>query len=134
MNRVKYRKDFPEKLLVHMTKGKCFMSFGKVAGCGPTILYEWIKKYPKFKAAHDAGQSARISALEDLAMIKISGQDVAKFDHKKSDTYLLSMLLKTAAPKEFSEKTEVDHKSSDGSMSPTNTAVIIIPSNSREKK
>ena len=49
----KYRKEYCEKLIKHMSEGLSFETFGATLDdpVGRTTLYDWVKVYPEFEAA-----------------------------------------------------------------------------------
>lgn len=41
------------RLVEHMSGGLSFESFGAVAGCSRSTLYQWLDEFPEFKEARD---------------------------------------------------------------------------------
>lgn len=51
----KYREEYDEILIDHMSKGLSFESFGAVVDVYKEALYEWVKKHPSFANAKKTG-------------------------------------------------------------------------------
>ena len=56
----KYKPEYAEQLIAHMSDGSSFMSFGAEVGVGRTTLYDWVHTYPEFAQAFEL---AKIKAL-----------------------------------------------------------------------
>ena len=106
----RYRDEYDQMLISHMSKGMSFMSFGGVVNAGRATMYEWCGRYPKFKEAKQVGELKCQQWMEQRLAIKISGQDVKGIDTKKIDTTALIFALKTRFHKTYGEKTETEHK------------------------
>lgn len=129
----KYQKDFPEKLINYMKQGYSFEAFGAYVGATRTALYKWLDKYPKFAEAYDYAQLLSQAYFEKLKLAKTAGQPIKDFDPKLCDGSLISFTLSTRFYKTYGRKDKLDHSSEDGSMTPQEQTVIIIPKNNREK-
>ncbi len=131
----KYKKEFCEMLVKHMSQGYSFASFPAVIGVCRTTLYEWEKNRPAFKKAKKQGEAAALKMFERILTAKISGQKIDNFDPKKSDTACLIFALKTRFHRQYGEKQKLEHSSPDGSMTPKAAQVnVYIPKNNREKE
>lgn len=82
-------------------------------------IYEWYDTRPNFKEAIDKGRAAGQEWFEQRLLIKASGQDIRGVDNKKIDLDAVKFALRTRFHKTYSDKSQVDHVSSDGSMTPT---------------
>jgi hypothetical protein len=106
---LKYKPEFCEQLISHMSQGKSFESFGAKANAGRRTLFDWVEKYPEFKQAKEAGEMKALDFLETISIAKISGKNIPNFDPKKSDTAMLIFYQKTRFHKVYGEKKpEVD--------------------------
>src|SRR6185503_6413515 len=56
MPSVRYRGEYCDKLVKHMAKGYTFKSFGAEVSVCKATLFNWQKKYPAFRKAHDVGE------------------------------------------------------------------------------
>lgn len=70
----KYRKNFPEKLVKHMSQGLSFDAFGGVVKASGATLEKWVERYPKFKEAKREGEHALKCTLEKLGLAISSGK------------------------------------------------------------
>lgn len=122
-----YDPKYCEMLIKHMSSGKSFESFGGVEGVwvGRSTLYEWAEKFPEFKQAREVGQSARLNNQESQLMAMSMGVEIkdangkVKFHPKHGKPQTIQWLMKCQNPDIYTERKEIDHKSSDGSMKPT---------------
>lgn len=62
----KYDENLCEKLVEHMSGGNSFESFGAIAGCGRSSLYEWASRHPQFSDAQKRGRELLTKYWEDL--------------------------------------------------------------------
>lgn len=103
----KFKDEYVDMLIKHMSQGMSFMSFGGVVGAGRTTLYDWCDRYPKFKEAKQIGELKSQQWMEQRLMLKISGQEIRGIDTKKIDTTALIFALKTRFHKTYGEKQEL---------------------------
>lgn len=122
-----YDPKFCQMLIQHMAKGHSFESFGGVESVwvGRSTLYEWADKYPEFANAREIGKMARLNQQETQLMLmsrgielKDSNQKVT-YHPKHGKPQFIQWLMKCQNPDIYTDKKEIDHKSSDGSMKPT---------------
>lgn len=62
---LKYKKEFCQQLITHLSKGKSFESFGGTAGVTRKCLYEWVDKYPEFAHAKEVGELKSLNHWEE---------------------------------------------------------------------
>lgn len=91
----RYKKKFCKMLIDHMSNGNSFRTFSLKAGVTRKTLYEWANKYPEFADAKAIGEDGCLAFFEKILVAKMSGQDIKKFDPKKSDTACLLFAMKT---------------------------------------
>lgn len=65
----KYKPEYAQSLIEHMSDGSSFYSFGARVSVGKTTLYDWLEKYPEFKEAYE------IARLQSLAWWEKQGQE-----------------------------------------------------------
>jgi hypothetical protein len=102
-------------------------SFGGVEGVwvGRKTLYDWANAHPEFAEAREIGQSARLNNQESQLMAMSRGIEIkdsknkVTFHPKHGKPQFIQWLMKCQNPDIYTEKREIDHKSSDGSMKPT---------------
>lgn len=70
----KYRPEYCEMLISHMSTGLSFESFAGVVGVWKEAIYEWTKKHPDFSNALKAARSKQRLALEKRALAQAFGQ------------------------------------------------------------
>lgn len=129
----KYDTDTENEILRRMSSGESLASIcqGEAMPSCDTVFY-WCHTRPDFKAKYIAAQEARAEAVfEEILAIADDGQNdtyvddegKTRTDHDVINRSRLRIdarkwVLGRMAPKRFSERVELDHKSSDGSMSP----------------
>lgn len=60
----KYRKEFCELLIQHMSEGLSFDTFAGVLRVNPDTLYEWAKVHPEFSESKKVGNALRNLLVE----------------------------------------------------------------------
>lgn len=128
-----YNATLPNKLVEHLSKGYSFESFGAEAGVGRSAMYDWLEKYPEFAEAKLVGEERGLRLFESMAVSTATGKSLKnkdgeeQFNPKLSNTQMLLFLMKTRFHKIYGDKKEIDHKSSDGSMKPTQIVFEEVP-------
>jgi hypothetical protein len=72
----KYKEEFPDLLLEHLSKGLSFYSFDVIGGVATSTLIKWAKRYPDFAMAREIGEKARLLMLEEEGIKMIKGGNV----------------------------------------------------------
>lgn len=74
----KYKPEYDQMLLDHLSKGYSFTSFDVPGGVAYNTLKVWCKRFPSFAQAREIGEKRKLKILEDegLKMVK-SGNVVA---------------------------------------------------------
>jgi transposase len=52
-NKTKYKNEYIVLLQEHLSSGYSFQSFAGIVKVGSLTLYNWVKRYPEFKAVKD---------------------------------------------------------------------------------
>lgn len=115
----KYRPEFCEMLVKHMSQGNSFTTFGVDINISSTTLHQWTKDHEEWKEAKQRGFDAGLKFFEQLLTSASVGVMPEKLKELNSNGISLSAVifaLKTRFHKEYGEKTQVDHTSSDGSL------------------
>jgi hypothetical protein len=103
----KYRPEYCQKLIDHMTKGLSVSTFGKSIGVSRATVYEWISTIPEFKEAHELAIQHAQEFFEVRLSAKIAGQDIKGIDTKKIDTTALIFALKTRFHETYGDKAQL---------------------------
>ena len=112
---IKYKPEFCELLIKHLSKGSSFDTFGGLdeVSVARSTVYAWFEEYPEFKEAkHKAEQKAQ-AFFEDRLAVKISGQDVKGIESKKIDTTCLIFALKTRFHKTYGDRQKIEYSADD---------------------
>lgn len=67
----KYKKEYPELLILHMEEGLSFEAFGGVVRVSKQTLYDWEKAHPEFLDAKRVGESLARLYWEKIARDKM---------------------------------------------------------------
>lgn len=105
----KYKPEYCEMLLDHLSKGFSYDSFGGDIGICRATMYNWEEAHPEWKEAKIQGQKNGQKFFEQRLIAKISGQEIDGIDLKKIDVTCLIFALKTRYWKTYSEKTQIEH-------------------------
>ena len=111
----KYKPAFKEEIVSLMAQGFSLTAAASDIGVHRDTVYHWEATIPEFSDAIKLARGKRQMFLERRLYS-------AKAGHVVTSSIFA---LKNAAPKDWSDKQEVDHSSSDGSMTPT--AFILAP-------
>lgn len=93
-----------------------------------STLFRWLSRHESFRDQYTRAQEDRTAALaEDILEIADEGnaEDVQRAK-LRIDTR--KWLMSKMAPKRYGDKTEIDHKSSDGSMTPARIELVALTS------
>lgn len=111
-----YREAYCDLVIEHMTEGASLTSFAAEIGVSRDTVTEWCKQHEAFSLAVKIGKSKCAAWWEKLGRSNaISGQGNAT---------LVIFGLKNMSPDDWREKQEVDHTSSDKSMTPTQILLV----------
>lgn len=72
----KYRPEFCELLIKHMSEGMAFQTFGATLNppCSRAVLYVWEAEHPEFKAAKQIGLDASELFWDKIGTAGIAGR------------------------------------------------------------
>lgn len=107
----KYKPEYCEQLIEHMTNGFSFESFAGLISVDRQTIYNWIDAQPEFFDAKRQGFEKSRLFWEDVAIKGASGS-------MPVNATLTVFNLKNRFPKEWRDKHDVNHSSEDGSMTP----------------
>lgn len=97
----KYDPRYCDELLKVMGTGLSLTAFAGTIGVSRDTITEWMNQHPEFSAAAQAGQAMRTAYLERTMLDgEVSGPQVTA----------RVFALKNAAPLEWRDKHEVEHK------------------------
>lgn len=99
----KYKPEYCEKLIEHMSNGFTFLSFAGTIDCFERVLYLWMAKHPEFKLARKIGESKSRKKIESIIL------DIATGKIKNGNATAAIFLLKNRFPKEWRDRQELKH-------------------------
>lgn len=100
----KYKPEYPEALINHMSQGKSFEAFAAFVGVCDDTLREWCKVYPEFSAAKKRGWMLSMAWWEDVGRNSLFLGEKEKFN---STVWIYTMKCRFA--RYWGEKQEVAH-------------------------
>ena len=109
----KYTEALGEDLISWMSQGYSLTAASGKIGVSRQTVYAWAEEKPEFSNALNIARSQSASWWED----KITGIADGEVDPKASTAVIFA--LKNRVADEWRDKQEHDHRSGDGSMSPT---------------
>lgn len=107
----KYKKEYCQMLEDYLAEGFGMESFASKINVNQDTLYEWCKKFPEFSESQKRGFSRGYERFEKIGQ---SGM-VGKLPGFNVTAWIFWMKNRYG----WRDRQEVDHKSSDGTMSPT---------------
>lgn len=105
-----------EEILQLMASGLSLAASAAELGIHRQRVYEWMDRHPDFADTVKLAQVKRQLFLERRLLSADSGPVVTS----------TIFALKNAGPEDWREKQEIDHKSSDGSMTPQRVELVAL--------
>lgn len=112
----KYTHDMPDRLVEFMDRGKSITQFAAHVGVNRSTVYEWADNHREFSDAlmrgKELGEAYWEGELQDMMYSKEANAPLVK--------------LYFANRFGWTDKSEVDNKSTDGTMSPQPAVIEIV--------
>ena len=105
-----YKPEYCKAVIEHMEEGASIASFAASIDCGRSTINVWMEAHPEFLEAVKVGKAKCAAWWE-----KIGRKNAVEGG---GNATLVIFGLKNMAAEDWREKQEIDHKSSDGSMTP----------------
>lgn len=118
-----YNDSRPQQVIDLMAQGYSLTAAMGELGFHRQTAYEWIEAHPAFSDAVKIGQAKRQRFLEERLLKADVGPVVTSS----------IFALKNTGTGDWREKQEVDHTSSDGSMSPARIELVALTGNADGK-
>lgn len=116
-----YKPEYCQEIVKYMSQGYSLSSYGATIGKTLQTLKNWSNKYPDFAEAHQLGKQSAMKFFEIMlvnASMGIIPDQLKRMGATKYEISAIIFALKTRFHKEYGEKTEINHRSEDGTMSP----------------
>lgn len=110
----KYKKEYCEQLVTHMSDGASITSFAAEIDVSRSTITEWADNHQEFSAAVKRGKAKCAAWWERQGREGATG-------NKDINPTLVIFGLKNMGAEDWREKQEIDHTSTDGSMTPDRT-------------
>lgn len=112
----KYKPEYCDAVIQHMSEGASLTSFAASINVSRATINVWMEEYPEFLEAAMTAKSKCASWWEAVGRKNaVEGGGNAT---------LVVFGLKNMAADDWRDKREVDHQSSDGTMSPTRIEIV----------
>ncbi len=112
---LKYKEEYNQMLIAHMSKGLSFESFAGEVGVAKSTLYKWKVEIPPFKDSYEIGYSKALRLFETLLVHKCTGTEMKignqSIDPKKGDTTALIFAMKTRFHRTYGDRGKVEVES-----------------------
>lgn len=110
MPKKEFKQEWCQMLIDHMGQGQSFESFGRVAKCGKTKLYEFLNEYPEFKEAKSQGELESMFYWEKIGIAIAIGSKTKDFDSKRASGRMVEFFMRTRFHKIYGnrEKHEIE--------------------------
>lgn len=115
--------ELGEEILTRMEQGLSLAASAADLNVHRQRVYEWVERHPEFADTVKLAQAKRQLFLERRLLTADVGPVVTS----------TIFALKNAGAEDWREKQEVDHTSSDGSMSPTRIELVAPGHDSNSK-
>lgn len=123
-----YKEAYCEEVVNFMAQGYSLTAFAGEIGVSRQTITNWMDAHPEFLASVKKGKAKCARWWEDFAR----GAATGELQGKGAATISI-FGLKNMAPDDWADKQQVDHRSSDGSMTPQ-VVQYALPDNGRDKK
>lgn len=111
-----YKAEYGNEILELMATGLSLAASAAALGFHRQRVYEWMERHPDFADTVKLAQVKRQLFLEKRLLSAEAGPVVTS----------TIFALKNAGPEDWREKQEIDHKSSDGSMTPARIELVAL--------
>jgi len=118
-----YTPDLGERIVALMSEGLSLTAAAAECDVHRRRVYDWKDTYPEFADLVDLAMGKRQVFLERRLIDAEAGPIVTSS----------IFALKNAAPKDWRDRQEIDHTSTDGSMTPKEPRYILVEPNSGGK-
>lgn len=115
----KYEKRYCDMVVAHMSDGSSLTSFAAEIDVARSTINEWMEANPEFSEA------VKRAKAKCAAWWERKGREGASGASHVNPT-LVIFGLKNMAAEDWREKQEIDHKSSDGSMTPKDHTAAVL--------
>lgn len=112
----KYDPKYCDMIIEHMEEGASMASFAAEINVARSTLNEWIENHPAFSEAVKIGKAKCAAWWERLGRAGAMGGDV--------NPTLVIFGLKNMAAEDWRDRQDINHTSSDRSMSPTRIEIV----------
>lgn len=114
----KFKPAYSELLIEHLAGGASIASFAAEIGVARSTINQWAEDFPEFSEALKVAKAKCAAWWESrLRAIAIDGGGPGA-------ATAVIFGLKNMASEDWRDKQEIDHKSSDGSMTPTRIEIV----------
>lgn len=122
-----YTEDIAAHICAEMAAGRSLRSICKDKGMpDKATVFRWLAKHEAFRDQYTRAQEDRAVAMsEDI--LEIADDEGADVQRARLRVDTRKWLMSKMAPKKYGDKQEIDHKSSDGSMTPKFEVEFIGP-------
>lgn len=114
----KYKPEYCDQVREFLKDGYSVAGFAGSIPISVQTVYNWMEEHPEFLDAVKAGQAAAALWWEDIAR--------ANAQKSEGNATTIIFGLKNRVPLEWRDRKELDHTSSDGTMSPQNVDGAIV--------
>lgn len=114
----KYKPEYCDAIVEHMAEGASVASFAAEIDVARSTINEWAEQYPEFSEALTRGKAKCAAWWEKV------GRTLAQTGQGSAPMTIFG--LRNMAAEDWKERKEVDHQSSDGSMTPKAPVYKIV--------
>lgn len=107
----KYKETYCNEVITHMSEGASLTSFAAEIGVARSTINEWMSEFPAFSEAVNKGKAKCAAWWERQGRLGATGL-------AQVNPTLVIFGLKNMAGDDWRDRKDIDHTSSDGSMTP----------------
>jgi len=126
----KYRPEYCDLVIEVCSEGYSLTGFAGKIGVSRATISEWMGEHPEFSKAATAAQAACAMWWEE------HGREIGTVPDagKGGRAGMVQFALRNMAKEDWKERQELDHQSSDGSMTPTRVEIVAPTTGSAQSE
>lgn len=113
----RYKPEFCAAVVAHMADGASLTSFAAEIDVARSTINEWMAEHPEFQEA-----CARAKA-KAAAWWEKQGRSIAEEGGGNGSATMVMFGMKNMGAEDWKEASQIDHRSSDGSVGPTRIVI-----------
>lgn len=122
-----YNEDIAAYICSEIASGRSLRSICDDDGMpNKATVFRWLSKHEIFRDQYARAQEDRTAAMAEDILEIADDEGIADVQRAKLRVDARKWLMSKMAPKKYGDKQEIDHRSSDGSMTPARIELVPL--------